>query len=414
MRLLHLTPELPAWPGGTGGATRQFHLLRRLVELGHEVTVVAPVPDGDDGARDALALAGVRLVESRRPASRLAESARALLRDPRLPAAAVTRPVLAWQVGVFWAAMRPLAIEAIESERPDMVMIEHDNAAAWVGDLPADLQTVLVLHNAGPEYYRSRAAASSGPARAAFGLESRRFRRHHARWLGRYSLLIAVSEADARSVSPHGRPPVEVVPNGVASEELLPAPPSSEPETLLFTGTLSHPPNSEGIRWFAEHAWPRVLAQRPGARLLVVGRGPPREVAALGRRDGIEVVGPVPDIAPWLARATAVLAPLLSGGGTRLKILEAFAARRAVVSTRVGCEGLEVEDGRHLLVRDGAGPFAEAVLELLADRGLRERLADQGRETAETAYDWNVLGDRLGAALELTRSAGAGPGRSAR
>lgn len=110
VRLLHLTPELPTWRGGTGGATRQFHLLRRLAELGHEVTVVAPVPHGHGGAREALAGAGIRLVESTRPPSRLAEAARALLRNPGLVAAALTRPVLAWQVGVlqdewYWACV---------------------------------------------------------------------------------------------------------------------------------------------------------------------------------------------------------------------------------------------------------------------------------------------------------------------
>ena len=400
MRLLHLTPELPLWPGGTGGATRQFHLLRRLAELGHDVTVVAPVPAGDRDRAAALGDAGIRLEGVGRPRSRVRETAAAVAGEPRLAADAVRLPVLAWQVGVFWKELRPVARRLIASRPPDVVTIEHDNAAGWVAEVPPGTPAALVLQNVGWHYYESRARAARGPAAVALRLEAARFRRHHARWLDRYAALIAVSQRDREDVEPLTRTPVTVVPNGVASDELTPAPPSTEPATLLFTGTLSHPPNAEGIRWFADAVWPQVIRSRPDARLLVVGRDPPRGVLELEGRDGIEVVGPVPEMAPWFARATAVVAPLLSGGGTRLKILEALACRRATVSTTVGCEGLELTPGQELLVADGAEDFAAATLRLLEDASLRERLAAAGRDAAEREYDWRVLGDRLSAALE--------------
>ncbi len=395
MRVLHLTPELPCWPGGTGGATRQFHLLKRLVELGHEVTVVAPVPEGEEGRRAELDAVGIRLRSVTRPASRVGETLSALAREPMLVPRAVRLPTLAWQVSVFWAELRALAVDEIRQNRPDVIGIEHDNAAHWIDDLPAEIPAVLVLQNVGRHYYESRARSASGVRAAWFAAEARRFARHDGRWLPRYARLIAVSDDDAADLRKTLDVPVEVVPNGVASDELTPLPPSPEPETLLFTGTLSHPPNEDGIRWFAESIWPRIRSRRPGARLLVVGRDAPVGVRALDGQSDIEVVGAVPDMAPYFARATAVVVPLRSGGGTRLKILEAFACERAVVSTSTGCEGLKVEDGRNLLVADDEQVFADATLRLLDDPGLCQRLAADGRELAERRYDWRVLGDEL-------------------
>ena len=147
-----------------------------------------------------------------------------------------------------------------------------------------------------------------------------------------------------------------------------------------------------------------IRAQRPDATLLVVGREPPPSVTRLGSRAGIEVVGPVPDMREWYERATAVVVPLLSGGGSRLKILEALACGRAVASTSAGAEGLDLEDGGELLIADGADAFAGATLRLLAEPGLRGELVAAGRSAAEGRYDWRVLGDRFESVLASAAS----------
>jgi glycosyltransferase involved in cell wall biosynthesis len=283
--------------------------------------------------------------------------------------------------------------------------VEHDNAARWVADLRGAPAAVLTLQNVGWHYYANRARAVSGPRRAAFRLEARRFRRHDLRHFDRYSTLVAVSDrdrADLLAASPRSR--VEVVPNGVASDELTVIPEPEGAPVLLFTGTLNHPPNAEGIEWFADRAWPAIRARRPDASLLVVGREPPPSVTRLGARPGIEVVGPVPDMRDWYAKATAVVVPLLSGGGSRLKILEAIACGRAVASTSAGAEGLDLEDGRELVIADGAEAFAAATLRLLEGPDLRAELAATGRRAAEERYDWRVLGDRLESVLASAAS----------
>ena len=399
MVILHLTPELPYAPGGTGGATRQYHLLRRLRERGHEVAVVAPATAEEEGRADDLRALGVRVEAVRRPRSRVVEASRALVRRPRLLPEMAARPVLAWQVGVFWAHLGAIARRLIEERRPDVVVVEHDYSAAWARDLPAGLPLVLTFHNVSWAYYARRAEAADGVAARALALEARRFRAYDRRHVPPYRLLVAVSDPDRDELEREGFGPVEVVPNGVATGEIGPFPDPDGPPTLLFTGTMNYAPNVEGVRWFVERVWPAVVSRLPDARLVVAGRDPPEGIRRLGDDPQIEVTGSVPAFGPYFERATAVIVPLRSGGGTRLKVLEALAAGRPIVSTTVGAEGLDLRPGEELLLADTPGHFADATCRLLGDPGLRRRLGSAGRAAAETQYDWTSLGDRFEAVL---------------
>jgi polysaccharide biosynthesis protein PslH len=169
---------------------------------------------------------------------------------------------------------------------------------------------------------------------------------------------------------------------------------------------MSYLPNHQGIAWFAEEVWPLIRRAAPGVELDVVGRGPPPNVQALGEIDGITVHGGVPDMAPYFARSNAVVVPILTGAGIRVKIIEALAAGRATVSTPLGAEGLELEPGRHVLIADGAPAFADAVVRALGDDELRTRLGTEGRALAERRYDWRALGDDLERVLEAACTSG--------
>jgi glycosyltransferase involved in cell wall biosynthesis len=404
LRVLHLTPELPFWPGGSGGSARQFQLLRHAVERGHEVHVVAPVTREQRPSASVLEEAGIAASLYARPGSRVAETARAVAREPRLAGAIAVRPVFAWQVSVFWQAIRPLVRPLLSEWRPDVVAVEHDHAAAWLADLGDRVPAVLTLQNLGWTYYESRAAAATGPMRALLSAEARRFRRFDRRHLPRYDRLIAVSAAEANALAWTGRP-VDLVPNGVSTEDFTAPPEQSGAPTLVFSGSMAYPPNEEGIAWFVREALPAIRAQAPDVELLIVGRDPPAAVRALAEPPAITVTGAVPDIRPHLARATVIVVPIRSGGGTRLKLLEAMAAGRAVVTTTAGAAGIDVTEGREVLVADDPGRFAEAVVELLRDAGARRRLAAAARAVAESRYDWRVVGDRYVEALERAREA---------
>jgi glycosyltransferase involved in cell wall biosynthesis len=400
MRVLHLTPELPYAPGGSGGSTRQFHLLRELVERGHDVTVVAPVRHDQHEGAAGLRSAGIRLVHVERPRSRVAESLRAMRDDPRLVPRLAQWPLGAWEVGVFWADLRPLAEREIATAAPDVVVVEHDAAAAWAADLGANVPTALTLHNVSHDYYWRR-AASAAVAKPLLRAEAARFHRFAGHQLRNYSVLIAVSEPDRDEIVrqlPGAR--VTVVPNGVDIGHFAPTREREGSPVLVFTGSMNHPPNSEGIRWFAREVWPRVAAEHPDLSLKVVGRLPGPEVNALGRDPRIEVTGAVSDVRPFFSAATAVVVPLLSGGGTRLKVLDAMAAGRAVVSTSIGCAGIEVVPGRDVLVADGVEAFAAATSRVLNDTKLRSSLAAAGRTLVEERYDWSSVAARLESLLE--------------
>jgi len=162
----------------------------------------------------------------------------------------------------------------------------------------------------------------------------------------------------------------------------------------MFSGLMSYYPNDHGIRWFIERIFPRVRDEVPDARLLVVGAHPSRKLRGLAGR-GVEVTGYVPRIQPYFARAQVVVAPLRMGGGTRVKLLEAMAMRRPVVSTTFGAAGLAARDGRHLLLADTPAAFARAVVNLLRDPRLAASLVAQAAALVADEYSWDAIGRRL-------------------
>jgi glycosyltransferase involved in cell wall biosynthesis len=401
LRILHLTPELPYEPGGGGGPTREFFLCRRLVELGHEVLNVSPVLPDQLELADVLRAVGVENWVAERPASPLEEVARAVAAEPAVLGAAITRPVRALEMRVFWTRLRRLALRAVAEWRPDVALVGHDMAAAWAADLPPELPAVLTCHNLNWRWYESRARRAGPLAAAGLRAEAYRYRRHVVHALPRFDTAVAVSTLEAEELRALGRSRVELIPTGVDTRALHPLPEEPGPPRLLFTGTMSYAPNHQGILWFARTVWPLVRAALPDARLDVVGKDPPDEVRALDGIDGITVHGFVESMSPFFGRAHAVVVPILAGAGIRVKIIEAMAAGRAVVSTPLGCEGLAgLEPGEHLLVAADPEAFANASLRLLREPGLRERVARAGRELAERSYDWRPLGEQLEQVLQ--------------
>ena len=169
---------------------------------------------------------------------------------------------------------------------------------------------------------------------------------------------------------------------------------------IVFTGSLEYYPNVDAVLFFAKNCWPRIRAKLPGAIWQIVGKNPLPEVKRLAELPGVHVAGSVEDTRPYIASSQVAIAPLAIGSGTRLKILEAFAMRKAVVSTSIGCEGLMIEPGKHLLVADQPEAFADAVIDLLGNRRLRQELGSAGRNLVESSYSWQQSSNRLLAILD--------------
>ncbi len=401
MRLLHVTPEPPLVPDESGGMIRQARLLAHLIGLGHEVTLVACVSAAQEPGLDALRDAGARVVTVPRPAARTAALALGARRRPAHLLDAAREPWTPWKLGFMWALMRETARRELTAGRPDVVVVEHDVAAGWSADLAGAAPVVLGCQNVTWAAVRTRAALAGGARRAALDLEARRLRAHAARHLPRHAALIAVSEADRARLVAVSPLPCTVVPNGAAFEEIAESDPATGPPALLFTGTMSHPPNADGARWLAREVWPLVRREQPRARLIVAGRHPPASVTGLASEPGVEVTGAVASMAPYYAQAHVVAVPVRSGGGTRLKALEAFATGRPVVATTFGVEGIDgLVSGRHLLLADDPQAFASAVLGLFADPRRGAQIGAAARALLSERYDWRASGDALAGALE--------------
>ena len=212
-------------------------------------------------------------------------------------------------------------------------------------------------------------------------------------------LCLATSEREAGIIGAAGAQRVAIVPNGVATETIRPVtgdPGARAPgrPTLVFVGLLGYAPNADAVTYLVRDILPLIRAQRPDIHLQVVGDGATAELLRLAG-PGIEFTGRVPDVRPFIAAAGVVVVPLRIGSGTRLKILEALAMGRPVVTTRIGAEGLDLVDGEHVLIADGPTAFAAAVDRVLADDRLAAQLGERGRTLVERSYDWSEIGSRL-------------------
>ena len=203
-----------------------------------------------------------------------------------------------------------------------------------------------------------------------------------ARIAARCATVTVCSDADRRRLSLRN---AEVVPNSVAIPDAAGLSPIPNAANLLFVGRLGYPPNRAGIIWFASRVLPIIQCALPEARLRVVGPEPLALPA--GIRNAVDAVGPVPDLAEHYAWARLAIAPILSGSGTRLKVLEAMSYGRPVASTTVGAEGIDIEAGRDILIGDDPGTMASACIDLLTDMRLAQTVADHGRRLVCTRYD---------------------------
>jgi glycosyltransferase involved in cell wall biosynthesis len=261
-------------------------------------------------------------------------------------------------------------------------VVEHFWCASYASLLREHCsRLVLDLHNVESELARTHARAARWPASWASGRFAEAYQRLEREWLPHFDVILVASEDDRRRVE-HER--VIVYPNALPEIAL---PGVAEENCIVFSGNLEYHPNIEGVRWFLEKIWVR-LGNVPEWRL--VGRNPEAVAGLVAGEGRIRVVGPVEDAVTELARAKVCVVPLLSGSGTRFKILEAWAAGRAVVSTSIGAEGLGARDGEHLLIADSAGEFAGAVERLWGDADLRARLGCAGRELYLRKYTWAV------------------------
>jgi glycosyltransferase involved in cell wall biosynthesis len=279
--------------------------------------------------------------------------------------------------------------EALEGMRYDIGIVEHFWCAPYGGRMAEVCgRTVLDLHNIESVLHQRCAEVESGATAVAHRVFSGACLELERTWLPRFSEVLTASENDAeraRAIAPGAR--VTVYPNALP---LAPLPPRASEDAIVFSGNMEYHPNISAVRFFRREVWPSLRERWPALVWRLAGKNPEAVRRFTAGDPRIQALGPVDDAIRELARAKVAVVPVLAGSGTRLKILEAWAAGTPVVSTTLGAEGLGARDGEDLLLADGGPAFAEAVSRLLACTDLRQRVGMAGRLLLEKEFTWEA------------------------
>jgi polysaccharide biosynthesis protein PslH len=383
-RLLVLLNRIP-YPLDDGWKVRTFHLLRAAVRSG-PATIVSYGEDPDGEFMRALGgHARLRTVPSH-PRHTPWQLLRGLIGPLPLYAYLDNSP-----------AYRALVREEV-NRGVDVVLCELTALFECLRGLAVEDRTVIDTHNIDSLVFdRYATTQPTLPRRLYSRVTARKLRRYEADVFARVARVVVCSDAEVAPVlerAPGAR--CRVIPNG--AEMAIPARTVCRPDgrRLFFFGRLDYHPNVDGIRYFLGSIFPLILRERPDAEFHVAGAGDNGTVAEL--LAGVPQArfhGRVADLRTEIERADVVVVPLRAGGGTRLKILEALAASRPVVSTSIGAEGLALHDGDEIILADPPAQFAAAVSRLLAEPGAAERIGALGRRAVERAYGWDAIGQRL-------------------
>jgi protein-tyrosine-phosphatase/glycosyltransferase involved in cell wall biosynthesis len=390
------------WPADAGGRIRSLRLLSELSRR-HQVTLLTTHAPGDDPGA----------LEARLPQCRIASLPLDIpKRGSAAFAAALARSWLTPEpVDLLKFRLRALRDEVrlrLEMGAADLCVADFLSATA---NLPrrSPVPVVLFAHNVEHLIWRRLRDVETRPwRRALLEVEWRKMRRAEARACAGATLTVAVSEADAgrlRAMAPGAT--VRAIPTGVDTAYFAPVGTRETAAALVFTGSMDWHPNEDAVLHFLDAVLPRVREEVPDVSFIVAGRNPGGRLRAAAAEAGVLVTGTVEDIRPYLAGAAVYVVPLRIGGGTRLKIFEALAMGKAVVSTTVGAEGLPLVPGTHFLQADAPDEFAKAVVALLRDPARRRSLGEAGRRLVETRYSWPMVAEalerRLAEALETDR-----------
>lgn len=382
LRILILSPSLPHPPiWGFGIRVNQF---LRLLARSHDVSLLTyEEPDEADKVAGVRAL-GVTVHTVMRPTSTERGKRRAQL-------SSLLSTVSYQRRSVYSRAMQA---KLSGLGRFDVIQIESSQLAGFEFDPSAVL--VLDEHNIEYELLHRMYRTEGSPTRRLYNwLEYAKFRREEIgcwRHMSGCVLTSAREQQIVRALAPGAATIVGA--NAVDVDHFRPSPGRARRNVLVMTGLMLYRPNIDGAVYFVHEILPRILAQRPDTVFYIVGAGATDELKRLASRH-VVVTDTVPDVRPYVDDAAAFVVPLRMGGGTRLKVLEGLSMEKAVVSTSLGCEGIDVVHGEHLLVADGPQAFADAVLKVTADAELAARLGRQGRALVEERYRWESVVERL-------------------
>ena len=387
MQVLFLARDLPL-PANNGTRLRTWALLRALAAEGHSVVLLSFARPGEASDAAMASLERVCREVAMVPLAMGSLSAETNI-GPRIRALPRSRP---YSVERFASSdMRRLVEQRLKANEADAVICDVFTSA----NVPDTRVPILLNHeNVEHTILRRYCDVERNPAKRAYAwLEYLKMRHWERRACARARVGLTCSDLDGRTLERlWPTTPSVTVPNIVELDEVDPGAPAEEPSTILFQGGMDWLPNRDAVEFFATAIFPRVRVLIPEARLVVAGRNPsPTFMASFAHVPAMRFTGTVPDMRAVIGSAAVSVAPLRIGSGTRLKIIEAAALGKPVVSTRIGAEGLDFVDGDEILLADDPAQFAEAVAGLLGDSARRRRIGGAARRRVEQSYSLTAL-----------------------
>jgi polysaccharide biosynthesis protein PslH len=384
MRILFLSPELP-YPPSWGFSIRISQFLALLVKR-HTVVLLTYAAGGDEAKARALAQASGAVVHTVRGGA---------FGQKRLAQLTSLLSTRSYQGRYLYSdAMQRKLDELCAGQAFDIIQVETSQMLTFRFDPRSAV--VLAEHDIVFELLGRIAAAERSPLRRLYNsVEARKYESEEVDRWKKAAACVVTSPREVPIVRRAGvTVPILAAPNGVDVDYFAPTDVTPNPNTLVMTGLMRTRPNIDAAVFFVKDVLPDILARRPNAKMYVVGGDPPDEVTRLATAN-VVVTGEVPDVRPYVRNAAVVVVPLRMGGGTRLKVLEGLSMKRPMVSTSVGCEGIDVKHEEHLLIADESATFAQAVLRLLDEPTLGATLAQNGHTLVQRRYRWESVVEQL-------------------
>ena len=384
LRILMMTTSLP-YPPNWGGGIRVYQFLRNLSRH-HEVTLLTFATPEDKAKVEALEKV-CHAVHTVPPAfteqvSKRTTQLKSLFSPHSFTAGSITLPSM------------QAKLDSLLAQNFDLIQVEFGHLSGY--DFGTTAPVILDEHNIEYELlHRMYQSERTGFRRFYNWLEFKKYQREELALWKRVDACVFTSDRETtmlREQSPGIR--ATTAPNGVDIEYFQPSPEVSDPNSLVFTGLISYRPNTDAVLYFAQEILPLIVQKRPQTVFNVVGMGPTPEVRRL-QGPNVNVTGEVPDVRPYITRSEVMVVPLRMGSGTRLKVLEGLAMGKPVVSTSVGCEGIDVRADEHLRIADTPQAFADAVIALQEEREAAQAMGRRGRALVESRYSWASITDQL-------------------
>jgi glycosyltransferase involved in cell wall biosynthesis len=390
LRILQIAPRIP-WPPNDGGSIGIYNITRSLARRGHRIVFAtfgtAATNPGELGEYCEPLI--IRHDTRTRPRTLLGN----LFSD--LP-----YTISKYQHDAMAEELRARC----RKERFDIVHVDHVHMAPYGAMLKKEFGLPYVLREHNFEttiYQRFGESQKLALLRSYMRMQTARLHRFETGQLDQADVCAAITEQDAERIRAVSQCVMQIIPAGVDLQKHKVLDRSREAtDRLCILGSQAWEPNQDAVRWFLDEIWPRILAARPEARLTIAGEKPPAWLKARENQQ-VRIPGFVDDLAALLTESTVLCVPLRIGGGMRVKLLEYFAAGKAVVSTRVGAEGNLARHGEEIMLADGAAEFADTVLALLGDEARRRSLGDAARQLAEDRYSWEAVAVQFEEAYDL-------------